>query len=88
MAGFINIIAAFGGSFAVLSQPLHDFSFTHPRFIVSVLVCAAAITLSFFNWRYPVCHKYLGNKAGITTCRKCKTQLKPEKAPDTNPLLS
>jgi hypothetical protein len=41
-----------------------------------VIVIAAFIGFSSFNWRCPSCNKYLGNDISRRVCRKCGSRLR------------
>jgi uncharacterized membrane protein YGL010W len=43
--------------------------------ITQIMLIAAFIGFSAFNWRCPSCKKYLGNNIGRQRCRKCGTRL-------------
>jgi hypothetical protein len=45
-------------------------------FGAQVIVIAAFIGFSSFNWRCPSCNKFLGNDIGLRTCRKCGSRLR------------
>jgi hypothetical protein len=40
-----------------------------------IILIAAFIGFSAFNWRCPSCRKYLGNNISRRKCRKCGTRL-------------
>jgi hypothetical protein len=41
-----------------------------------LVVISAFIGFTVFNWRCPLCKKYLGNDIFIRVCRHCKTRLR------------
>jgi hypothetical protein len=43
--------------------------------IAQLVVIAAFIRFSVFNWRCPECKKYLGHNIGREKCRRCGTRL-------------
>jgi hypothetical protein len=43
--------------------------------ITQIVLIAAFIGFSAFNWRCPSCKKYLGNNIGRQRCRRCGTRL-------------
>jgi len=43
--------------------------------ITQIVLIAAFIGFSSFNWRCPSCKKYLGNNIGRQRCRQCGTRL-------------
>lgn len=43
---------------------------------VQLVVIAAFIGFTVFNWRCPACKKYLGNAIYQRACRHCKTRLR------------
>jgi len=43
--------------------------------ITQIVLIAAFIGFSSFNWRCPSCKKYLGNNIGRQRCRRCGTRL-------------
>jgi TctA family transporter len=45
-------------------------------FALQLLVIAAFIGFSAFNWRCPSCKKYLGPDINRPICRKCGTRLR------------
>jgi hypothetical protein len=45
-------------------------------FGAQVIVIAAFIGFSSFNWRCPSCNKYLGNDMNRRVCRKCGSRLR------------
>jgi hypothetical protein len=45
-------------------------------FGAQVIVIAAFIGFSSFNWRCPSCNKYLGNDMNRRMCRKCGSRLR------------
>ncbi|MEW6108053.1 MAG: hypothetical protein AB1632_02630 [Nitrospirota bacterium] len=45
-------------------------------FGAQVIVIAAFIGFSSFNWRCPACNKFLGNDIGMRICRKCGRRLR------------
>lgn len=45
-------------------------------FAGQVIVIAAFIGFSSFNWRCPSCNKYLGNDMNRRVCRKCGSRLR------------
>jgi hypothetical protein len=45
-------------------------------FGLQVIVIAAFIGFSGFNWRCPSCDKYLGNDINRRLCRKCGSRLR------------
>jgi len=45
-------------------------------FGAQIMVIAAFIGFSRFNWRCPSCNKYLGNDLYRRMCRKCGTRLR------------
>jgi hypothetical protein len=45
-------------------------------FGAQVVVIAAFIGFSSFNWRCPSCKKYLGNDLNRRVCRKCGSRLR------------
>jgi hypothetical protein len=44
-------------------------------FRAQVVVIAAFIGFSSFNWRCPACNKYLGNGMNRRVCRRCGSRL-------------
>jgi hypothetical protein len=45
-------------------------------FAAQLILIAAFIAFSVFNWRCPSCKKYLGNDIARQSCRQCKTRLR------------
>jgi hypothetical protein len=45
-------------------------------FGAQVIVIAAFIGFSSFNWRCPSCNKYLGNGMNRSVCRRCGSRLR------------
>ena len=45
-------------------------------FGLQVIVIAAFIGFSSFNWRCPSCNKYLGHDMNRRVCRKCGSRLR------------
>jgi hypothetical protein len=45
-------------------------------FATEVLLIAAFIVFSAFNWRCPSCNKYLGNDINRHICKNCGTRLR------------
>jgi Zn finger protein HypA/HybF involved in hydrogenase expression len=45
-------------------------------FGAQIMVIAAFIAFSHFNWTCPSCHKYLGNDLYRRKCRKCGSRLR------------
>jgi hypothetical protein len=43
--------------------------------ITQLVLIAAFIGFTAFNWRCPSCKKYLGNNIGRQRCRRCGTRL-------------
>ena len=44
-------------------------------FGAQVIIIAAFIGFSSFNWRCPSCNKFLGSDIGMRICRKCGSRL-------------
>jgi len=45
-------------------------------FGAQVIVIAAFIGFTSFNWRCPSCNTFLGNDIGRRMCRKCRSRLR------------
>jgi len=45
-------------------------------FSAQVLLIAAFIVFSVFNWRCPSCNKYIGNDINRRICKNCGTRLR------------
>jgi hypothetical protein len=43
--------------------------------VAQIVLIAAFIVFSAFNWRCPSCKKYLGNNIGRQKCKQCGTRL-------------
>jgi hypothetical protein len=43
--------------------------------ITQIVLIAAFVGFSAFNWRCPSCKRYLGNNIGRQRCRRCGTRL-------------
>jgi hypothetical protein len=65
--------------FIVLLAKRHDLFGEIPKDTIlgaEILVIAAFIGFSAFNWRCPSCNKYLGSDIYRPICRKCRTRLR------------
>lgn len=49
---------------------------TNEIYVLQGFVIAAFIGFSYYNWRCPLCKKYLGHDIGRHRCRRCGSVLR------------
>ncbi len=73
--GIVMFLVLFLAALYKLPSVLGEFS-KNTLFGAQIMVIAAFIGFSRYNWRCPSCNKYLGNDLYRRMCRKCGSRLR------------